>query len=41
MRIDRVLADGRFRFLSFEVLGPRLHDHLSVAAELELTPVGR
>lgn len=34
MRIDRVLADGHFRFLDFAVLEPRVSDHLAVQADL-------
>ena len=36
MRIDRILADSRFRFLSFTVLKNRASDHYAVTADLEL-----
>lgn len=39
MRIDRILADRRIRFLSFQVLQSTASDHLAVCAELEL-PAG-
>ncbi len=38
MRIDRVLAGPRFRFLQVATISPRVSDHLAVAAELELLP---
>jgi len=41
MRIDRVLAGPRFRFLSFEVLPRGPSDHRGVVAELELAPAPR
>ena len=37
MRIDRILASPRFRFLSFAVAQERTSDHFAVTAELELT----
>jgi hypothetical protein len=38
MRIGRILADQRLRFLRFEVIGgPQASDHLGVYAEV--TPV--
>ena len=36
MRIDRVLVDAHFRFLSFTVLRQIASDHLAVTAEVEL-----
>lgn len=36
MRIDRILADARFRILSFTVLHQIASDHLAVTAEIEL-----
>jgi endonuclease/exonuclease/phosphatase family metal-dependent hydrolase len=38
MRIDRIMADQRFRFRSFQVLNQYISDHFAVTAELELTP---
>jgi vancomycin resistance protein VanJ len=38
MRIDRVLAGPRFRFLGVTTISPRISDHLAVAADLELLP---
>jgi endonuclease/exonuclease/phosphatase (EEP) superfamily protein YafD len=38
MRIDRVLADDHFRFLSFKVLRSRASDHYAVVADLEMPP---
>jgi endonuclease/exonuclease/phosphatase (EEP) superfamily protein YafD len=38
MRIDRILAGPRFRFLDVAPLSPRISDHLAVAADLELLP---
>jgi endonuclease/exonuclease/phosphatase family metal-dependent hydrolase len=38
MRIDRILADGSFRFVSFSVVTERVSDHLAVVADLELEP---
>ena len=38
MRIDRVLAGSRFRFLDAATISPRVADHLAVAADLELLP---
>jgi len=38
MRIDRILADGNFRFVSFSVITPRVSDHLAVVADLEFRP---
>ncbi len=37
MRIDRVLANDRFRFLHFEVAPPMSSDHRAVIADLEPT----
>jgi endonuclease/exonuclease/phosphatase (EEP) superfamily protein YafD len=36
MRIDRILADSRFRFLDFTVLKSGASDHYAVTADLEL-----
>jgi endonuclease/exonuclease/phosphatase (EEP) superfamily protein YafD len=41
MRIDRILASPRFRFLRFDVVEERVSDHLAVVADLELGPAGR
>ena len=38
MRIDRILAGPRFRFLDAATISPRISDHLAVAADLELLP---
>jgi endonuclease/exonuclease/phosphatase family metal-dependent hydrolase len=38
MRIDRVLADARFRFLGFQVMKRGASDHHGVIADLELAP---
>ena len=38
MRIDRILAGPRFRFLDAATISPRVSDHLAVAADLELLP---
>jgi endonuclease/exonuclease/phosphatase (EEP) superfamily protein YafD len=38
MRIDRIFADGNFRFVSFSVITQRVSDHLAVVADLELRP---
>ncbi len=38
MRIDRILAGPRFRFLHVAPISPRVSDHLAVAADLELLP---
>jgi endonuclease/exonuclease/phosphatase family metal-dependent hydrolase len=38
MRIDRILADGNFRFVSFSVIGNRVSDHLAIVADIELRP---
>jgi endonuclease/exonuclease/phosphatase (EEP) superfamily protein YafD len=38
MRIDRILAGARFRFLDAATISPRVSDHLAVAADLELIP---
>jgi endonuclease/exonuclease/phosphatase family metal-dependent hydrolase len=38
MRIDRILAGPRFRFLDVATISPRISDHLAVAADLELLP---
>ena len=38
MRIDRVLAGPRFRFLDVTTISPRVSNHLAVAADLELLP---
>jgi vancomycin resistance protein VanJ len=37
MRIDRILADSHFRFVSFSVVKPRVSDHFAVTADLELS----
>ena len=41
MRIDRILAGPRFRFLGVTTLSPRVSDHLAVGADLELLPDNR
>jgi endonuclease/exonuclease/phosphatase (EEP) superfamily protein YafD len=41
MRIDRILAGPRFRFLEVAPISPRISDHLAVAADLELLPDNR
>jgi endonuclease/exonuclease/phosphatase family metal-dependent hydrolase len=38
MRIDRILAGSRFRFLDAATVSPRVSDHLAVTADLELLP---
>ena len=38
MRIDRILANDRFRFLHFEVAPPMSSDHRAVIADLDLAP---
>jgi endonuclease/exonuclease/phosphatase family metal-dependent hydrolase len=38
MRIDRILAGSRFRFLDAATISPRISDHLAIAADLELLP---
>ena len=38
MRIDRILAGSRFRFLEVATISPRISDHLPVTADLELLP---
>jgi endonuclease/exonuclease/phosphatase family metal-dependent hydrolase len=38
MRIDRILAGPRFRFLEVATISPRISDHLALAADLELLP---
>ena len=39
MRIDRIMADGRYvRFRSFEVINQYISDHYAVTSELELVP---
>jgi endonuclease/exonuclease/phosphatase family metal-dependent hydrolase len=38
MRIDRILAGPRVRFLDVATISPRISDHLAVAADLELLP---
>ncbi|MBS0418861.1 MAG: endonuclease/exonuclease/phosphatase family protein [Proteobacteria bacterium] len=39
MRIDRIMADGRYvRFRSFEVLNHYISDHYAITSELELVP---
>ena len=38
MRIDRILAGPRFRFLDAATISPRVSDHLAVTADLELLP---
>jgi len=38
MRLDRIMADQRFRFRSFQVINQYISDHFAVTAELELTP---
>ena len=40
MRIDRILAGPRFRFLDVATISPGISDHLAVAADLELLPQG-
>jgi endonuclease/exonuclease/phosphatase family metal-dependent hydrolase len=39
MRIDRILAGSRFRFLDAATISPRVSDHLAIAADLELLPI--
>ena len=41
MRIDRILAGPRLRFLDVTTISPRISDHLAVAADLELLPADR
>ena len=41
MRIDRILAGPRFRFLDVATISPRISDHLAVAADIELLPNSR
>ena len=41
MRIDRILAGARFRFLDVATISPRISDHLALAADLELLPAER
>jgi len=36
MRIDRIVADSRWRFLQFKVIAAVLSDHYGVSAELEM-----
>jgi len=36
MRIDRVMADQRFRFLAFTIIKDKASDHLAVVADVEL-----
>lgn len=38
MRIDRIVADRRFRFSNFRVINSYISDHFAVTADLELTP---
>ena len=38
MRIDRIMADRRFRFDDFRVIDSYISDHFAVMADLELTP---
>ena len=38
MRIDRILAGPRFRFLDVRTISPGVSNHLAVAADLELLP---
>jgi endonuclease/exonuclease/phosphatase (EEP) superfamily protein YafD len=38
MRIDRIIADERFRFREFRVINSYISDHFAVMADLELTP---
>jgi endonuclease/exonuclease/phosphatase family metal-dependent hydrolase len=38
MRIDRILAGSRFRFLDVTTISPGVSNHLAVAADLELLP---
>ncbi len=38
MRIDRIIADQRFRFRDFRVINSYISDHFAVRADLELTP---
>jgi vancomycin resistance protein VanJ len=41
MRIDRILAGPRFRFLDVTTISPRVSDHLAVVGDLELLPETR
>jgi endonuclease/exonuclease/phosphatase family metal-dependent hydrolase len=38
MRIDRIMADQRFRFSDFRVINSYISDHFAVMADLELSP---
>jgi endonuclease/exonuclease/phosphatase family metal-dependent hydrolase len=38
MRIDRIIADQRFRFRDFRVINSYISDHFAVRADLDLTP---
>jgi endonuclease/exonuclease/phosphatase family metal-dependent hydrolase len=38
MRIDRIMADQRFRFSDFHVINSYISDHFAVVADLELSP---
>jgi len=37
MRLDRIMADQRFRFRSFQIINKYISDHFAVTAELEFT----
>lgn len=39
MRIDRILADARWQFLDFQVIGTPISDHYAVVADLQLPGV--
>jgi endonuclease/exonuclease/phosphatase family metal-dependent hydrolase len=41
MRIDRILAGARLRFLDVATISPRISDHLAIRADLELVPDSR
>jgi endonuclease/exonuclease/phosphatase (EEP) superfamily protein YafD len=41
MRIDRILADDHFRFVSFRVMRTRASDHYAVMADIEMRPPAR
>jgi endonuclease/exonuclease/phosphatase (EEP) superfamily protein YafD len=41
LRIDRILGDDRFRFLSSAVVPDRLSDHFALTADVELLPSAR
>jgi endonuclease/exonuclease/phosphatase (EEP) superfamily protein YafD len=38
MRLDRIMADQRFHFRSFQLINHYISDHFAVTAELELIP---